>query len=104
MSSQSFVVDGLGAGWECGLSGEVIDGLTDGVTSRTDAVARAEVVAEIVLEIVEAVRWRCADQAGAEEIAGLLRLHAAAEAHRDRMRALTVPPSAHPTVASTLDG
>lgn len=85
-TSSSFVADGLESWWESGLSGEVLDGITDGVVSQDDPVARAEVVAGIVREIVEGVRWRCADRAGSEEVAGLEQLVAEAEAHRDRMR------------------
>lgn len=86
MSSPSFLAGDLGSRWESGLSGEVIDGITDGVVSRDDPVARAEAVAGIVLEIVEAVRWRCAEADGSGEVASLARLVAEAEAHRDRMR------------------
>ena len=41
--------------WECAVSGEVIDALADGVTSRPDAEARAAVLTGIVAEIVESV-------------------------------------------------
>ena len=41
------------------VSGQVIDGLTDGVTSRPDAVGGAVVLTGIVCEIVESVTWRC---------------------------------------------
>ena len=71
--------------WECAVSGEVIDGLTDAVASRPDAVARAAVLTGIVREIVESVTWRCADTVGAEELDSLRRLVEAAEAHRHCM-------------------
>lgn len=86
MSSPSVVADDLESRWETGLSGEVVDGITDGVVARDDSLARAEVVAGLVAEIVEAVRWRRAGEAGSDEIASLERLAAEAQAHRDRMR------------------
>lgn len=80
--------------WECAVSGEVIDGLTDAVASRPDAVARAEVLTGIVGEIVESVTWRCADTADASELESLRRLVEAAEAHRHRMVSSRLAPHA----------
>jgi hypothetical protein len=86
MSSSTVVTEGPESWWESAVSGEVIDGLTDGVASRDDAVARAGVVVGIVLEMLEAVQWRCADRAESGELESLRRLVQAAEAHRERMR------------------
>lgn len=72
--------------WECAVSGEVIDALADGVTSRPDAEARAAVLTGIVAEIVESVAWRCDDTVDAEERNSLRRVVEEAEAHRHRMR------------------
>ena len=101
MSSGSVVSEAAESWWEEVVPGEVIDGLTDGVALRDDAVARAEVVAGIVREIAEAVQWRCADRAGAGEIESLRRLVSAAEAHRELMRSapdLVSVPRAVPTL------
>jgi len=85
VSITTMITGGAEALWECAVSGEVIDGLTDGVASRPDAVARAAVLAGIVAEIVESVTWRCADTVDAEERDSLRRLVEEAEAHRHRM-------------------
>lgn len=86
MSSASVVAEGPESWWEDAVTGEVIDGLTDGLVSRDDAVDRAGVVVGVVLEIIEAVRWRCADRVESGELESLGRLVEAAEAHHELMR------------------
>ena len=71
--------------WECAVSGEVIDAITDGVASRAGAVERADIVSGLVQEVLEAVAWRCAIDVDTEELESLRRIVDEAEAHRDRM-------------------
>lgn len=105
MSIVSVVAEGPESWWENAVSGEVIDGLTDGLASREDAVDRAGVVVGVVLEILEAVRWRCADRAESGELESLSRLVEAAEAHHELMRSAHEPVSVPRAVsAAPTDG
>jgi hypothetical protein len=85
MSITTMITGSAGELWDCAVSGEVIDGLTDAVASRTDPVARAAVLTGMLAEIVESVTWRCADTIDVGERDSLRRLVAEAEAHRQRM-------------------
>src|SRR4051794_39769821 len=73
--------------WEGAVSGEIIDGISDGVALRRHPADRAEVVVGIVEEIFEAVACRCADTADAEELRSLRRIVDETQAHYRRMLA-----------------
>jgi hypothetical protein len=94
MSSTFASRDSVDALWEVAVSGEIIDGISDGVALRTHPADRAEVVVGIVEEIFEAVAGRCADTANTEELRSLRRIVDEAQAHHNRMPAHSTPGSA----------